>query len=89
MSEKIVGTLVCLPLAFLILGSWILLGLSIVDTVNAKEPTTLEEAIERPVKVEKFVDKENNVVCYWATRHPEYLSCLQIRGLRQHNTDVK
>jgi hypothetical protein len=49
-----------------------------VDVANAIEPTTLEEALERPVKVEKYVDKENNVACYWVARYPKYLSCLQI-----------
>ena len=52
-----------------------------VNYANAKEPTTLEEALERPVKVEKYVDKENNVVCYWTERYPEYISCLQINDV--------
>jgi hypothetical protein len=60
----------------------------LVDVVNAKEPTTLEDALERPVKVKKYVDKANNVVCYWQ-EGSQYLTCLQRRGLRQHNSDVK
>ncbi len=60
-----------------------------VDAVNAKETTTLEEALERPVVVEKYLDKANNVVCYWIKGNPKYLTCLQRRGLRQHNSDVK
>jgi hypothetical protein len=54
-----------------------------VDVANAIEPTTLEEAVERtwPHKIQRYVDKENNVVCYWQARHPQYLSCLQINDV--------
>lgn len=49
-----------------------------VDVANAKETTTLDEALERPVKVEKHVDQENGVVCYWTDRYPKYLSCVKV-----------
>ena len=62
---------------------------SCVDVANAKETTTLDDALERPVKVEKWVDRDNNVVCYWVQRYPKYLTCLQRRGLKQHNSDVR
>jgi hypothetical protein len=52
-----------------------------VDWANAKETTTLDDALNRPVKVEKYVDTENNVVCYWTQRFPKYLSCLQINDV--------
>jgi hypothetical protein len=50
----------------------------LVDFANAIETTTLDDALERPVVVQKYVDKENDVVCYWTTRYPRYLSCIQI-----------
>ncbi len=78
MISKIVGVLLCLPGAFFIIGSLTLAGLAVVDAIG-KETTTLEDALERPVKVEKYVDKENNVVCYWADRYPQYLACVQIQ----------
>jgi hypothetical protein len=71
----------------LVLGLFV--ATTCVDFANAIEPTTLEEALERPVKVQKWVDKPNNVVCYWLTRYPKYLTCLQRRGLPQHNADVR
>jgi hypothetical protein len=49
-----------------------------VDYANAKEPITLDEAIERPVKVKSFVDKKNSVVCYYFGTHPNYLNCVYI-----------
>ena len=60
----------------------------LVDAANARETTTLEDALKRPVKIEKYVDKANNVVCYWQ-EGSQYLTCLQRRGLRQHNSDVR
>jgi hypothetical protein len=77
---------VLIAVVVLMLGLFVLT--KCVDTANSKEPTTLEEALERPVKIEKYVDKANNVVCYWNARHPADLECLQRRGLRQHNSDV-
>jgi glucose uptake protein GlcU len=47
---------------------------------NARETTTLDDALERPVKVQKYVDKEFGVVCYWTSRYLKNLSCVQIRG---------
>jgi hypothetical protein len=52
-----------------------------VDAVNAKETTTLEDALERPVVLERRYDKDTGVVCYWAARHPEYIACVQVIGL--------
>jgi hypothetical protein len=60
-----------------------------VKVANAKEPTTLEDALERPVVVQKYVDEANDVVCYWVDRRPQYLSCLQIRGLDHRERDAK
>lgn len=53
-----------------------LIGWGLVAT--SAETTTLDDAVEHPVKVEKYVDKDNNVVCYWIGRHPVRLSCVQI-----------
>jgi hypothetical protein len=50
----------------------------LVDLANAKETTTLEDALERPVKVEKYVDTEEGVVCYWVQRYPKYLTCVKV-----------
>ena len=61
----------------------------LVDTANSKETTTLDDALERPVKVQKYVDKENDVVCYWVGRVPDYLNCVQIRGLDHRERDAK
>lgn len=57
-----------------------LVTIGVLLAVNAwtKETTTLDEALEHPVKVEKFVDKVNGVVCYWSTRHPQYLDCVKV-----------
>jgi hypothetical protein len=52
-----------------------------VDAANAIETTTLEDALERPVVLERSYDKDTGVVCYWATRHPEYIACVQVIGL--------
>jgi hypothetical protein len=49
-----------------------------VDRANAKETTTLEDALERPVEVKKFVDKELGVVCYYVGRNPDYLNCVKV-----------
>ncbi len=53
----------------------VLLGVNIADS---KETTTLDEAVERPVKIERYVDDINGVVCYWNTRHPAYLTCVKV-----------
>jgi len=45
---------------------------------ESKETTTLDEALERPVKVQRFVDKELGVVCYWVQRYPKYLTCVEV-----------
>jgi hypothetical protein len=50
----------------------------VVDLANSKETTTLDEALERPVKVQKFEDKENGVVCYYVGRYPDYLNCVKV-----------
>jgi hypothetical protein len=52
-----------------------------VDAVNAKETTTLEDALERPVVVHRHFDEETHVACYWTERHPKYLSCVQVHGI--------
>jgi hypothetical protein len=67
----------------LLLAALMVIGLAFVTTTcvdyaNAKEPTTLEDALERPYKIQKYVDKENSVVCYWQLRHPQLLSCIHI-----------
>jgi hypothetical protein len=53
----------------------------LVDLANAKETTTLEDALERPVQVHRYFDKETFVACYWTDRHPKYLSCVQVHGI--------
>ena len=55
---------------------------SCVDVANAIEPTTLEDALDRPVEVKKYIDKGNNVVCYWVDRYPKELECVYIPGGR-------
>jgi hypothetical protein len=53
-----------------------------VDVANAIEPTTLEEALDRPVEVKKYIDKDNSVVCYWVGRYPDKVDCVYVpRGL--------
>jgi hypothetical protein len=52
-----------------------------VDVANAKETTTLEEALERPVVLERRYDNDTGVVCYWANRFPQYIACVQVRDL--------
>jgi hypothetical protein len=65
---------------FLIVGMFFVVT-TCVDRANAKETTTLEDALERPVVLERSYDKDTGVVCYWATRHPEYIACVQVIGL--------
>jgi hypothetical protein len=72
----------------LVLAAGLALMFTCVDYANSKETTTLDDALNRPVKIEKYVDKANNVVCYWQ-EGSQYLTCLQRRGLRQHNSDVR
>jgi hypothetical protein len=67
-------------MAAVVLG--MILLITLVNVGNAVEPTTLDDALNRPVKVQKYVDKDNNVVCYWADRYPQFLSCIQIRDWR-------
>jgi hypothetical protein len=69
--------------AFVLAGG--LLVASCVDKANSIEPTTLEDALERPVKVQKYVDKvqkyvdkENSVVCYWQPKHPQSFDCVYV-----------
>jgi hypothetical protein len=52
-----------------------------VDWANAKETTTLEDALERPVVVHRHFDDETNVACYWTERHPQYISCVQVHAI--------
>lgn len=63
-------------------GYWLIVMIVIaglcLEYATAKEPTTLDEAVDRPVKIEQYVDKENGVVCYWHTRHPAYLTCVYV-----------
>lgn len=49
-----------------------------VAAASGKETTPLDEALERPVKVEKFVDEENGVVCYFVGNKPRYLTCVKL-----------
>ncbi len=51
---------------------------SAVDWANAKETTSLDDALNRPVVMQKYVDEENNVVCYWPPRHPQFINCVYI-----------
>jgi hypothetical protein len=61
-----------------------------VNMANAKETTTLDDALERPVVVQKYVDKANNVICYWVEGERQFtFTCIQKRGLRQHNSDAR
>jgi hypothetical protein len=53
----------------------------LVDVVNAKEPTTLEDALERPVVVHRHFDEATGVACFWTDRYPKYLSCVQVYRL--------
>ncbi len=55
-----------------------------VDAANSTEPTTLEAVLERDsnnVKVHKYVDKLNGVVCYWRGRSTN-LTCLHVTQRR-------
>lgn len=56
---------------------------SIEQRASAKETTTLDEALDRPTKIERYVDKEHGVVCYWNARHPGYLTCVKVTNDRQ------
>jgi hypothetical protein len=58
-----------------------LLVTTCVDAANAKETTTLEDALERPVVLERSYDNDTGVVCYWAVRYPRYIACVQVRDL--------
>ncbi len=63
--------------------------ITLVDYTNAATPTTLEEAFNRPVVIKKYVDKENNVVCYWNERHPADIECLQVQYQPWGTKDAK
>jgi hypothetical protein len=65
---------VILAAALIVVGFFVVT--TCVERANAKETTTLEDALERPVVVESYVDKENGVICYWSNRFPKYLSCV-------------
>jgi hypothetical protein len=52
-----------------------------VNYANAKETTTLDDALERPVVLERSYDNDTGVVCYWAVRYPQYIACVQVQGL--------
>ncbi len=58
----------------------VLLGVNIADS---KETTTLDEAVDRPTKIERYIDKQNGVACYWNTRHPAYLTCVKVTNTRK------
>jgi hypothetical protein len=75
---------VLLIAASIVLGLWFMV-MSCVDTANAKETTTLDDALNRPVKVEHRYDKTTGVACFWTDRYPRYLSCVQVHpiGLAQ------
>ena len=56
-----------------------------VSWASAKETTSLEDALERPVKVERYIDQETGVACYWVgKRGPRYLSCIEL-GITRWN----
>lgn len=48
------------------------------EYATGKETTTLDEATNRSVKIEKYVDKVNGVVCYWNKRHPAEIDCVKV-----------
>lgn len=68
----------------LLVGSWFVVT-TCVDIANSKETTTLDEALDRPVKIERYVDKDNGVVCYWNTRYPGYLTCVKVTNTTQRH----
>jgi hypothetical protein len=74
---------VILAQALIVVGCFVVT--TCVDTANAKETTTLEDALERPVKVHRYFDKETFVACYWTERHPKYLSCVQLYDIGYGN----
>ena len=53
------------------------------EYATAKETTTLDEATNRPVVIEKYIDKKNNVICYWNKRHPADIECVHLTSTRQ------
>ncbi len=59
----------------------LLAAILLVDVVNAKETTTLEDALERPVTVERHYDENTGVACFWTDRYPRYLSCVQVHPI--------
>ena len=61
-----------------VVAAFCLAFIVLVDVANSKETTTLDDALERPVVVERSYDDVTGVVCYWTTRYPKYLSCVQI-----------
>ena len=72
-------------------GIAIIIGLALlvviatcVDMANSKETTSLDDALERPVKVERYIDQETGVACYWIGRNPQYVSCLEL-GITRWN----
>lgn len=66
------------------IGLVLLFGMTkCVDYANAAETTTLDEATNRPVKIMKYIDKKNNVICYWNKRHPADIECVHITSTRQ------
>ena len=64
--------------ALLIMCIGICVATTCVNVANAIKPTTLDEAVDRPFKIERYVDLYNGVVCYWNTRHPAYLTCVKV-----------
>jgi hypothetical protein len=70
---------VILAAALIVVGFFVVT--TCVDRANAKETTTLEDALERPVVLERSYDNDTGVVCYWAVRYPQYIACVQVRDL--------
>ena len=64
--------------ALLIMCIGICLATTCTNMANAYESTTLDEAVDRPFKIERYVDQQNGMVCYWNTRHPAYLTCVKM-----------
>ena len=53
-----------------------------VDVANGKDTTPLENVFTRPhTDVQKFVDKDNGVVCYWRNR-TDNLFCVKVTSNR-------
>jgi hypothetical protein len=66
----------------LVLGAFVVT--KCVDVANSKEPTTLDDALNRPVVVQKYEDKENGVVCYWRTNRGRLANSFQCVNVKKN-----